>query len=135
MVLFLSVLRWVPWFYYAIQFGLTLSYNNTNGQNFAEVGEWLFADYASTPAWSTRAKKHISKVTKKRNLHASFCFASMTLFGIASIKKSQGTFLKKPYGILHTESRTQYLRALASGDLPKAFPEIVAEIQARQAVI
>jgi hypothetical protein len=59
----------------------------------------------------------------------------MTLFGIASIKKSQGTFLKKSYGTLHTESRTQYLRALAAGDLPKAFPEIVAEIQARQTAI
>ena len=112
-----------------------MNHNNTNGQNFTEVGERLLADYASTPAWSSRAKKHISKVTKKRDLRASFCCASMTLFGIASIKKSQGTFLKKPYGTMHTESRTQYLRALVAGDLPKAFPEIVAEIQAHQAAI
>ena len=59
----------------------------------------------------------------------------MTLFGIASIKKSQGTFLKKSYGTLHAESRKQYLRALVAGDLPKPFPEIVAEVQARQAAI
>ena len=113
----------------------TLEYAAYTDTDFAEAGEQLLADYASTPAWSNRAKEHISKVTKKRNLHASFCFASMTLFGIASIKKSQGTFLKKSYGTLHTESRTQYLRALAAGDLPKAFPEIVAEIQARQTAI
>lgn len=103
--------------------------------DFAESGEQLLADYGNTPAWSTRAKEHISKVTKKRNFHASLCFASMTLFCIASIKKSQGTFLKKSYGTLQAESRTQYLRALAAGDLPKPFPKIVAEVQARQAAI
>jgi hypothetical protein len=112
-----------------------LEYAAYTDTDFAESGEQLLADYGNTPAWSTRAKEHISKVTKKRNLHASLCFASMTLFCIASIKKSQGTFLKKSYGTLQAESRTQYLRALAAGDLPKPFPKIVAEVQARQAAI
>ena len=38
MVSFLSVLRWVLWFHYAIQFRLTLSHNNTNGQNTGANG-------------------------------------------------------------------------------------------------
>ena len=110
----------------------TLEYAAYEDPEFADAGAQLLADYADTPEWFARANDHAAKVTKNRNLHASFCFASMTLFGVASIKKYRGTFLKKTYSTLYTETRAQYLRAVAAGDLPEPFPEIVPEIQARQ---
>lgn len=113
----------------------TLEYAAYTDAEFADAGAQLLADYTNAPDWCDRAKEHVATVTKKRNLHASFCFASMTLFGVASIKKSQGTFLKRTYGTLHAETRTQYLRAVAAGDLAEPFPEIVPEIRARQAEI
>jgi hypothetical protein len=79
-----------------------LEYAAYTDTDFAEAGEQLLADYGNTPTWSTRAKEHISKVTKKRNLQASLCFTSMTLFALRQSRNLRVHFEKV---LRHTASR------------------------------
>lgn len=110
----------------------TLSYGAYTDDDLRAESIALLAAYKHTPDWQVQAVAHVAKTTLRRNLHASFCYASMILFGMTSLKKSNGTFLKGTYATLHSEARTQYLAAVAAGDLPAPFPEIIPEVTARQ---
>ncbi len=110
----------------------TLKYAAYTDAEFNAAGVDILNRFSETEDWIAEAIAHVAAVTKKRNMHASFCYATMSLFGVCSLKKSNGTFLKKTYGTLHAETRNKYLSAVAAGDLTEPLSGITAEIQARQ---
>lgn len=110
----------------------TLEYAAYTDQDFRDENRVLMGSFGS-PDWRTAALSHIKRVVSRRSFHASFPVASVGLLGASFIKKSSGTFLKRSYGTLQTAMRTAYLGAVKSGVLPSPSPEVLVEIEARQA--
>lgn len=113
----------------------TLEYGAYTDSEFATESAALIDAYAPSDQWKADAIAHVKKVTMKRNLHASFCYATMQLFDVCTMKKSNGTFLKGTYATLHSQAREQYLRAIDAGDTVAPFDAIPPEIRSKQAQI
>ena len=99
---------------------------------FAAKGAELLHSFDASDQWKTHTLVHITQVSAKRHFHSSFCVATMTLLGASFLKKGSGTVLAKGYGLLHHEMRTQFLRAVADGMLPRPPETIYTEIRDMQ---
>lgn len=108
----------------------TLTYAAYTDEDFRAENAVLI-DQATSAAWRESALAHVRRVVERRSFHASFPFASILLLGTPYIKKGTGTFLKRTYGTLHSLMRRQYLAAVRAADLPSPFPDVLAEIEAR----
>lgn len=108
----------------------TLTYAAYTDEDFIAENAALM-DQAISADWRVSTLSHIRRVVGRRSFHASFPFASILLLGTPYIKKGTGTFLKRTYGTLHSVMRRQYLAAVRAADLPSPFPEVLAEIAAR----
>ena len=108
----------------------TLTYAAYTDEDFRAENAALLAQ-ATSADWRVSALDHIRNVVGRRSFHASFPYASILLLGTPYIKKGTGTFLKRTYGTLHSVMRRQYLTAVKATDLPSPFPEVLAEIAAR----
>ena len=90
----------------------------------------LLAATETTADWRAAVLDHIARTARRRRFNASFPFAAARLMGMDFLKKSAG-----PTGAgeanLHSAMRRQYLAAVRAGDLPAPFPEVRAEIEAR----
>lgn len=109
----------------------TLKYAAYTDPDFIEENDALM-NCQDNPNWRDEVLAHIRRVITRRSFHASFSYASINLLGTPYIKKGTGTFLKKTYGTLHTRMRTQYLKAVAAGDLPPPFEDVLSEINERE---
>jgi hypothetical protein len=109
-----------------------LSYAVYTEPDLAAEGAALLADPGTDPMWSDDALRHVGKTIARRRFNASFPEPSVGLLGMDFLKKSAG-----PVGAdaasLHSRMRRQYLRAVAAGDLPRPYPEVMAEIAAVEA--
>ncbi len=108
----------------------TLEYAAYTDPDFADENASLCESFGAE-GWRDRALDHVKRVVVRRSFHASFPFASIRLLGTPYIKKGTGTFLKRTYGTLHALMRRKYLEAVRAADLPSPFPEVLAEIVAR----
>jgi hypothetical protein len=108
----------------------TLTYAAYTDDDFRAENDALISQ-ATSADWRKSALMHIRRVVERRSFHASFPYASILLLGTPYIKKGTGTFLKRTYGTLHSVMRRQYLAAVRAADLPSPFPEVLAEIEAR----
>jgi hypothetical protein len=108
----------------------TLTYAAYTDDDFLAENAVLMAQPNSAD-WRALSLAHIRRVVGRRSFHASFPYASILLLGTPYIKKGTGTFLKRTYGTLHSVMRRQYLAAVKAADLPSPFPEVLAEIAAR----
>lgn len=108
----------------------TLSYAAYTDEDFRAENAAL-VDQVTSADWRASTLAHIRRVVGRRSFHASFPYASILLLGTPYIKKGTGTFLKRTYGTLHSAMRQRYLAAVRAADLPSPFPEVLAEIAAR----
>jgi Rhamnan synthesis protein F len=108
----------------------TLTYAAYTDEDFRAENATLVEQKTSAD-WRASTLAHFRRVVERRSFHASFPYASILLLGTPYIKKGTGTFLKRTYGTLHSVMRRQYLAAVRAADLPSPFPEVLAEIAAR----
>ena len=109
----------------------TLTYGAYTDPRFkAERDALLDPARRAAPGWREAALAHVDKVAHRRSAYASFCYPAVQALGIPFVKKSRLLFVGKAYGTVQIKMRTQLLLAIAAGDLPAPYPEVLAEIAA-----
>lgn len=106
---------------------LTLKYAVYTEDDLAAEGAALRARPRDAE-WRQDVLAHVRRTTTRRRFNASFPYPSLTLLGMDFMKRSTG-----PTGAgaqsLHVQMRMRYLDAVAAGDLPPPFPEVLDEIR------
>jgi hypothetical protein len=107
---------------------LTLKYGVYTEDDLAAQGAAL---RARTPdeTWRREVLAHVRRTTTRRRFNASFPYPSLSLLGMDFMKRSTG-----PTGAgaqsLHVQMRMRYLDAVAAGDLPPPYKDVLDEIRA-----
>lgn len=87
-----------------------LEYGAYSDEDLQLDSQSLLLSYQDNEDWKRSALVHIKKTIDRRNPHASFPYASMTL--------TDASFLKKNKSPLYLRSRQMYIKAVEAGDLP-----------------
>ncbi len=89
----------------------------------------LLATFQDSPEWRERALDFITRMVHRRRYNAVYPYPCDKLLGMDFLKKSDGS-TGLDGRALHVEMRTEFLKAVATGDLPAILPEVQAEMQA-----
>jgi Rhamnan synthesis protein F len=108
----------------------TLSYGAYTDPEFETERDALMVAGASSSSWRERALAHVERVIRRRSIYASFPFASFHLMNVPFVKKSRLLFFGQAFGTVQIKMRTQLLRAVQNEDIPRPFPEVLAEMLA-----
>lgn len=108
----------------------TLTYAAYTDPNFEAERDALMIAGASSSGWREQALAHVERVIRRRSVYASFPFASFHLMDVSFVKKSRLLFFGQAFGTVQIKMRTQLLRAVQNGDIPRPFPEVLAEMLA-----
>ena len=112
----------------------TLEYAAYTDPEFEAERDALLAGRDKTSGWREVALAHVAKVSRRRSVYASFPYPACLKLGVSFVKKSRLMFFRQAYGTVQIKMRSQLVRAIHAGDLPKPFPEVLAEIEARDLV-
>lgn len=107
---------------------LTLRYSVYTEDDLAAEGAALLRRERDAD-WRRDVLAHVRRTVTRRRFNASFPYPSLSLLGMDFMKRSTG-----PKGAgaqsLHVQMRMRYLEAVAAGDLPPPFPEVLEEVRA-----
>lgn len=107
---------------------LTLSYGAYIDPDHSSENAQLLATFQDSPEWREQALDFVTRMVHRRRYNAVYPYPCDKLLGMDFLKKSDGStgLDGRP---LHVEMRTEFLKAMAAGDLPAILPEVQAEMQ------
>lgn len=108
----------------------TLDYGAYTDPDFEAERDVLLATATGGPGWRRAALDHIERVLRRRSAYASFPYAAFHLLGVPFVKKSRLKFFGQAFGTVQIKMRTQILRAVQAGDLPRPRERVLDEMRA-----